>query len=81
MNIYLKDYVFFPLTLPSLVTQWVFTFSKSSIKTLEKDVKFFFFLYKWVLHGLTKNTVTNYLHPGNREKNNTKINNKKWKIE
>ena len=36
----------------------------------------FFFLYKWVLHGLTKNTVTCYLHPGTRERKNTKINKK-----
>ena len=27
-----------------------------------------FFLYKSVLDDLTKNTVTNYLHPGNRKK-------------
>ena len=31
------------------------------------------FLYKWVKHGLTKNTVTNYLYPGNREKIKQKL--------
>ena len=33
----------------------------------------FIFLYKWFLHGLTKKTVTNSLHPSNREKDNTKL--------
>ena len=31
------------------------------------------FLYKWVKHGLTKNAVTNYLYPGNREKIKQKL--------
>ena len=32
-----------------------------------------------MLHGTTKITVINYLRPSNREKNNTKINNKTMK--
>ena len=32
-----------------------------------------FFLYKWVSHGLRKNAVTNYLHPGNQEKITQKL--------
>ena len=33
----------------------------------------FIFLYKWFLQGLTEKTVTNSLHPSNREKDNTKL--------
>ena len=31
------------------------------------------FLCKWVSHGLRKNAVTNYRHPGNREKITQKL--------
>ena len=37
------------------------------------------FLYKCVLHGITKNVVINYLHPGNREKNPQKLKTKNKK--